>query len=60
MPDHDPAAPPADIVVLGAGIVGLTSALRLAEAGSLFDYTYDDIEVVGYQHHPGIKAPVAV
>jgi len=27
---------------------------------SLFDYRYDDFEFVGYQSHPGIKAPVAV
>ena len=27
---------------------------------SLFDYTYDDIEIVGYESHPAIKAPVAV
>lgn len=27
---------------------------------SIFDYTYDDFEVVDYQHHPAIKAPVAV
>ena len=27
---------------------------------SIFDYHYDDIEVVGYQSHPAIKAPVAV
>ncbi|SFE01120.1 Thymidylate synthase [Paracidovorax konjaci] len=27
---------------------------------SLFDYEYDDFEVVGYEHHPAIKAPVAV
>jgi thymidylate synthase len=27
---------------------------------SIFDYDYDDFEVVGYQHHPAIKAPVAV
>ena len=24
------------------------------------DFTYDDIEVVGYEHHPHIKAPIAV
>ena len=24
------------------------------------DFTYDDIEVVGYEHHPLIKAPIAV
>lgn len=34
--------------------------LHLRPAASLFDYTYDDIELTGYQHHPAIKAPVAV
>ena len=27
---------------------------------TLFDYTYDDIEIAGYQSHPALKAPVAV
>ena len=27
---------------------------------SIFDYEYDDFEVVDYRHHPAIKAPVAV
>jgi len=27
---------------------------------SIDDYRYDDFEIVGYQHHPAIKAPVAV
>jgi len=27
---------------------------------SIFDYTYEDFEVTGYEHHPAIKAPVAV
>lgn len=27
---------------------------------SIFDYTFDDFEVIDYQHHPAIKAPVAV
>ena len=27
---------------------------------SIFDYDYADFEVVNYQHHPAIKAPVAV
>jgi thymidylate synthase len=27
---------------------------------SILDYELDDFEVVGYEHHPGIKAPVAV
>ncbi len=34
--------------------------LRLRRAASLFDYTWDDVEVVGYRHHPAIAAPVAV
>lgn len=31
---------------------------RLPE--SIFDYTFDDIQVVNYQYHPAIKAPVAI
>jgi thymidylate synthase len=27
---------------------------------SIFDYVYEDFEVVGYEHHPAIRAPVAV
>ena len=34
--------------------------LRLQKAPSIFEYTYEDVEVVGYQHHPTIKAPIAV
>jgi thymidylate synthase len=34
--------------------------LRLRRAASLFDYAYSDVEVLDYQHHPAIKAPVAV
>ncbi|NKY84987.1 thymidylate synthase [Nocardia veterana] len=34
--------------------------LRLRPAPSLFDYVYEDVDVVGYRHHPAIKAPVAV
>jgi thymidylate synthase len=36
-------------------------ALRLLRRpGSIFDYEYEDFEVVGYEHHPAIRAPVAV
>ncbi|SEF20483.1 thymidylate synthase [Amycolatopsis pretoriensis] len=34
--------------------------LSLKDADSLFEYTYDDIALDGYNPHPGIKAPVAV
>lgn len=34
--------------------------IRINKADSLFDYDYSDFEIVGYQHHPTIKAPVAV
>ncbi len=27
---------------------------------SIFDYRYDDFEIVGYQAHPAIKAPISV
>ena len=36
-------------------------ALRiLRRPETLFDYRYEDFEFVNYQHHPAIKAPVAV
>jgi thymidylate synthase len=34
--------------------------LELRSAPSLFDYGYEHFEIVGYQHHPAIKAPIAV
>lgn len=34
--------------------------LRLRKAASILDYTYEDVEIVDYRHHPAIKAPVAV
>lgn len=35
-------------------------ALDVRPAPSLFDYTYEHLTVVGYEHHPAIAAPVAV
>ncbi|MFD0705464.1 thymidylate synthase [Alloscardovia venturai] len=32
----------------------------LKKADSIFDYSYDDFEIVNYRYHPTIKAPVAV
>lgn len=34
--------------------------IEIAKRDSIFDYEFEDFEVVGYEHHPGIKAPVAV
>lgn len=34
--------------------------LKLHKRDSIFDYTFEDVEIVDYQHHPAIKAPVAV
>ncbi|MFC4554218.1 thymidylate synthase [Georgenia faecalis] len=34
--------------------------LELRPAASLFDYSYEDVVVHDYRHHPAIKAPVAV
>ena len=34
--------------------------LELAAAPSLFDYEFDDFTIDGYQHHPALRAPVAV
>jgi thymidylate synthase len=35
-------------------------AIELRRASSLFDYTFEDFRLVGYEHHPAISAPVAV
>ena len=34
--------------------------LRLRRARSIFEYGFEDVELVGYRHHPPISAPIAV
>ncbi|MGH3744667.1 MAG: thymidylate synthase [Mycobacteriales bacterium] len=34
--------------------------VEIRRAASLFDYAFEDISLVGYEHHPAISAPVAV
>jgi thymidylate synthase len=34
--------------------------LRLAPRASVFDYRFEDIEIIGYDPYPSIKAPIAV
>lgn len=34
--------------------------VRIRQAASIFDYTFDDFEIVDYEHHPAIKGAVAV
>lgn len=34
--------------------------IEIHKADSIFDYQYEDFKIVNYQHHPAIKAPVAV
>ncbi|WP_062072811.1 thymidylate synthase [Demequina sediminicola] len=34
--------------------------LRLEKRDSLMDYDLDDVVIENYQHHPGIKAPIAI
>jgi thymidylate synthase len=34
--------------------------LNLRERDSIFDYTTDDVTVENYEHHPALKAPIAV
>ncbi|HWS57837.1 MAG TPA: thymidylate synthase [Actinotalea sp.] len=34
--------------------------LELRAAPTIFDHTFEDVQVVGYRHHPAITAPVAV
>ncbi len=38
----------------------LPQLLIKRKPASLFDYRYEDFEVIGYQAHPAIKAPIAI
>lgn len=38
----------------------LPKLLLKRKPASIFEYTYDDFEIVGYQAHPAIKAPISV
>lgn len=40
--------------------LGLCQLKLNPEVKDLFDFKFEDIEIVGYESHPGIKAPVAV
>src|SRR5699024_8707638 len=35
-------------------------AVHLNRAPNIFEYRFEDVEIVNYQHHPAISAPVAV
>jgi thymidylate synthase len=34
--------------------------VRRRRPPTLFDYTFDDVEIADYRHHPTLAAPVAV
>lgn len=38
----------------------LLPTLKLADRQSIFDFKYEDVELLGYLHHPAIQAKVAV
>ena len=40
--------------------MGLCQLKLNPEITDLFDFKFEDIEIVGYESHPAIKAPVAV
>jgi thymidylate synthase len=45
---------------LGRQPYALPKLLLKRKPASMFEYTYDDFEIVDYQAHPAIKAPISV
>ena len=45
---------------LGRDPLPVPVALPAAPPDSIFDYAFEDFEVVDYVHHPAIRAPIAV
>jgi thymidylate synthase len=45
---------------LGRQPYALPKLLLKRKPASIFEYTYDDFEIVDYQAHPAIKAPISV
>jgi thymidylate synthase len=34
--------------------------IKVAKKNSIDDYVFEDFEIIGYEHHPHIPAPVAI
>jgi thymidylate synthase len=47
-------------IQLGRAPLPLPSLRLRRRPASLFEYAFDDFEILDYQHHPAIKAPIAV
>jgi thymidylate synthase len=47
-------------IQLGRAPLPLPTLRLRRRPASLFEYAFDDFEILDYQHHPAIKAPIAV
>ncbi|MGB0504457.1 MAG: thymidylate synthase, partial [Thalassolituus sp.] len=45
---------------LGRAPMALPKLVIKRKPESIFEYTFDDFEIEGYEHHAHIKAPVAI